>query len=138
MGISAASAGAARPLRDYGPRRSSVHRRRLRLSRTIQGLRAGRRRGRTKQEYPAASGRPDHSTFWGAGRRVSPMHGTRSQSISGGSVESVHFRFVSTMGRMEQWFFIATNQVSPGPPTMFRQFSRCLRVLGCKRWVLGA
>ena len=42
MGTAAASAGAAGP---------------------FQGLRAGRSSGRTKPEYPAASGRHDHATF---------------------------------------------------------------------------
>ena len=42
MGTAAASAGAAGP---------------------SEGLRAGRSSGRTKLEYPAASGRHDHTTF---------------------------------------------------------------------------
>ena len=42
MGTAAASAGAAGP---------------------SEGLRAGRSRGQTKPEYPAASGRCDHATF---------------------------------------------------------------------------
>ena len=42
MGTAAASAGAAGP---------------------SEGLRAGRSNGRTKPEYPAASGRRDHATF---------------------------------------------------------------------------
>ena len=44
-----------------------------------EGLRAGRSSGRTKPEYTAASGRHDHATT-GAGRRVSPTTGTRSQT----------------------------------------------------------
>jgi hypothetical protein len=87
MGNAAASAGAAGPppgLRagpeqadairttlsgDYGPGRSSGHRRCFRRSRsTFQGLRAGRASRRTTMEYTAASGRHDHATFRGAGR----------------------------------------------------------------------
>ena len=58
MGTAAASAGAAGP---------------------SEGLRAGRSSGRTKPEYTAPSGRHDHATT-GAGRRVSPTTGTRSQT----------------------------------------------------------
>ena len=58
MGTAAASAGAAGP---------------------SEGLRAGRSSGRTKPEYTVASGRHDHATT-GAGRRVSPTTGTRSQT----------------------------------------------------------
>ena len=58
MGTAAASAGAAGP---------------------SEGLRAGRSSGQTKPEYTAVSGRHDHATT-GAGRRVSPTTGTRSQT----------------------------------------------------------
>ena len=58
MGTAAASAGAAGP---------------------SEGLRAGRSSGWTKPEYTAPSGRHDHATT-GAGRRVSPTTGTRSQT----------------------------------------------------------
>ena len=58
MGTAAASAGAAGP---------------------SEGLRAGWSSGRTKPEYTAPSGRHDHATT-GAGRRVSPTTGTRSQT----------------------------------------------------------
>ena len=81
-GNAVVSAGAAGPFRDYGPGRSRRRRRRRRRSctgSTFRGLRAGRSSGRTKPEYPATSGRHDHATFRGAGRRVSPMYGTRSQ-----------------------------------------------------------
>jgi hypothetical protein len=52
------AAGAAVPYGDYGPDGAA------------DGL---------SQEYPATSGRHYHATFLGAGRRVSPMYGTRSQ-----------------------------------------------------------
>ena len=58
MGTAATSAGAAGP---------------------SEGLRAGRSSGRTKPEYTAPSGRHHHATT-GAGRRVSPTTGTRSQT----------------------------------------------------------
>ena len=44
-----------------------------------EGLRPGRSSGRTKPEYTAASGRHEHAAT-GAGRRVSPTTGTRSQT----------------------------------------------------------
>ena len=50
MGTAAASAGAAGP---------------------FKGLRAGRSSGRTKPEYPAASGRNDHATFMSGPTRQS-------------------------------------------------------------------
>jgi len=88
------SAGAAGPFRDYGPDRSRRRRRRRRRRSTFQGLRAGWSGGRTKPEYPATSGRHDHATFRGAGQRVSPMYGTRSQQHVRRGTGRVTYRFM--------------------------------------------
>jgi hypothetical protein len=94
-GNAVVSAGAAGPFRDYGPGRSRRRRRRRRRGRsTFQGLRAGWSGGRTKPEYPATSGRHDHATFRGAGRRVSPMYGTRSQQHVRRGTGRVTYRFM--------------------------------------------
>ena len=93
-GNAVASAEAAGPFRDYGPGRSRRRRRRRRRRSTFQGLRAGWSGGRTKPEYPATSGRHDHATFRGAGRRVSPMYGTRSQQHVRRGTGRVTYRFM--------------------------------------------
>ncbi len=47
-----------------------------------EGRLAGWRRQRTMPQYTAARGRLDHTTISGAGRRVSPTLGIRSQATT--------------------------------------------------------